>query len=178
MRRIYESNALDRDDESPFQPNERRKTKPRAMRTVPAATLSKHLVPHWVRHRAISIDIRASKSSYEQGESVPFEVNMKNHLPIPIVLSVNSPVVWNWTVNGHREGSRIQVDDIPERLTQFTFDRGEQKRFLRQWHQKFRTGTHEWSPVSPGTYTIGAQITVDNPDQKGLSAETTVRVED
>lgn len=177
MRRIYDSEALDRDDDEPFQPNERRRrAKPRASRTLPAKYLSDLLVPQRVRHRAISVDISTPRSTYESGTPIPFEVSMRNEFPFPVTLSARSPLLWYWHVDGHREASHVPEEPSGE-STPFEFDRGETKRFRRTWSGSFQRTRSEWEKAGRGEYTVGVEINVDDAEGKGLADRTTVRIE-
>lgn len=176
MRRIYESGALRRDDE-PFTPTEQVDgTQPQSMRSVTGSTCSRLLVPEWLRHRAISIDVSTPRSEFDRGTAVPFRVTMKNALPFPIVISTTSPLPWTWTVDGFPEGSHVPLHDPPDESGAFVFDRGERKRFTKRWFQTFRVSDAEWESAEPGAYTIGAALNVEEPRQKGLYADTTVRI--
>lgn len=174
MRRIYESRALDRNDENPFQPSEGdSETEPQAMRTVPSTTLSRMLVPNWLRFRALSVTVSTPKRAYEPGETVPFVVELRNALPIPVSVSTPSPLLWTWHVDGHTEASHLP-QPLPDDGRTFDFGRGERKRFSRRWEQSFRVSESEWEPADPGEYTIGAALNVEGSAERGLSDETTV----
>lgn len=176
MRRIYESNALVRDDESPYQPNESdARVEPRAMRTVPGKTLSRLLVPHWIRAHAIRISVSSDVTTCPVGATIPFTVTMKNVMPFPITIPTNSPLPWNWYVDGHPEASHV-TESLPNEGIEYTFDRGERKRFTRKWNGMFRTGPRYWTPATPGEYTISARLDVESAAEKGLRDETTVRL--
>jgi len=177
MRRIYESAALRRDDDEPFAPNERDGARPRAFRSVPGAALSRLLVPEWLRYRAISLDVSTPRSTYPIGARIPVRVTMRNVLPVPVTIPTRSPVLWTWSIDGVREASRVPPRDPPDEAGAFGFERGERKRFERRWDQLFRVSDAEWEPAGPGTYTVGAGINVEDPAEKGVYAETTVRVE-
>lgn len=177
MRRIYESSALRRDDDSPFEPNERESDrKPRAARTVPAEALSRTLVPRWLRNRAVSVGVSSPASVYRREEAVPFTVEMKNAMPFPITIPTRSPLRWSWYVDDVREASHV-AETPPKEPGALVFDRGERKSFGRNWQQVFRVSESEWEAVPPGEYTIGAALDVDDPTGKGLYDETTVRIE-
>lgn len=177
MRRIYDSDALDRDDDEPFQPNERRRrTKPRASRTLPAKYLSDLLVPQRLRHRAISVSVSTPQPSYEAGTGIPFEISMHNSLPVPVTLPARSPLLWYWHVDGHREASHVPEEPSGE-SEPFEFDRGETKRFRRTWSGSFQTTPSEWEKPGRGEYTIGVEINVADAEEKGLTDRTTVRIE-
>lgn len=158
MRRIYESDALDRDDDDPFRPNRSdARVEPRSARTVPAAWLSDRLLPAWARRQAISVSVTTPKSVFAEGEPVPFTVTMKNALPVPVTVRTGSRVPWTWRVDGHPEASRVAEDSSagPGKLA---FDRGERKRFARTWHQAFRVSESEWVGADAGEYTISAAV--------------------
>lgn len=177
MRRIYESDALHRDDDEPFSPSEEEESDgPQAMRSIPSSVLSRRIVPNWLRYRAISIDVSTQRTEYPVDTAIPFSVTMKNALPIPISITTNSPLLWTWNVDGVAEASHVPLRDPPAERRDFSFDRGERKQFTRRWQQKFRVSDSEWDPAEPGEYTIGAGVNVDDADEKGLYSETTVRV--
>ncbi len=177
MRRIYESSALYRDDDEPHAPTESDSSdRPQAMRSVPGGLLSRIFVPLWLRYHAISVDISTPASSFGLGESIPFRVTMKNAFPIPITLPTESPVLWQWHVDGLPEASRVQVTDPPDERRGFRFQRGERKTFTRRWDQRFRVSESEWEPASPGTYTIGAAINIADAKDSGLTDEVSIRV--
>ncbi len=177
MRRLYESRALDRDDDDPFKPNERdERTQPRASRTLPASALSKRLVPERLRYRAVSLSVSVPKSVYAEGERVPITITMRNAAPFPVTLETQSPIRWTWHVDGYNEASHVwEAPDSGAR--EFRFDRGERKRFRRTWEQLFRVTEAEWREATPGEYVIGASINVEDPVDRGVSDRTTVRIE-
>ncbi len=174
MRRIYESGALRRDDEDPFAPDEREE-QPQAMRSVDGAAWSRRLLPRWLRVRAISVDVTAP-DRVEAGRPVPFVVRMSNALPTPVTLETRSPRLWEWHVDGLARASHVD-DPAPDERGVIGFDRGERKRFRRQWDRMFRLSEREWEPAPPGAYTLGVGLNVENSEKQGLYSETTVRIE-
>lgn len=177
MRRIYESNALHRDDEETHAPREHgRESKPQAMRSVPSGTLSRLLVPHWLRYRAIDVAVEVPVDTVARGERVPFTVTLRNVLPIPLTVPVESPVPWCWSVDDHARASK--VDELPEGRRGLRFDRGERKTFHRQWSGSFKVGSREWEPAEVGEHAIRVELTVPDAASKGLTATDTVRVVD
>lgn len=176
MRRIYESEALSRDDEEQFTPSQQRSETPfQAMRSVNATALSRRLLPGWLRRRAISVDVSVPNEEFSLGATVPFRVTMANAMPFPIAFRTRSPILWAWEVDGETEATRVPRDP-PDEPGEFRFGRGERKRFEKRWEQLFRVSESEWDPVGPGEYTIGARINVDGALEKGLYSETTVRI--
>lgn len=177
MRRIYESDALGRDDDDPFSPGEREeRARPRAMRSVPAAKLSRWLTPKGLRHRAVSVRVSTPQPAYPVGERVPFLVEMHNALPFPVSLETRSPLLWSWSVDGHRE-AELAPEEPPEEPGRLSFERGERKRFRRSWNGLFRVSDREWEEAERGEYTLSAAINVDSPDRAGVTDSTTVRLE-
>lgn len=178
MRRIYESGALRRDDDEPFSPREREESvTQQAMRSVDSTGLSRLVVPNWLRHRAISIDVSTPQSTYPTDVAVPFRVTMRNAMPFPITITTESPILWSWEVDGVTEASHVPLHDPPDERRGFRFDRGERKQFRKRWQQRFRVADDEWESADPGTYTIGSGLNVENPAEKGLYDETTVTID-
>ncbi|WP_276272701.1 hypothetical protein [Haloarcula litorea] len=177
MRRIYESDAIARDDDDSFAPNERDDDySPSAMRSLPSSSLSGLLLPTRLRHRALSVTVETPASTYGVGEEIPIRVTLRNRYPFPVVLRTPTPRLWNWHVDGAPEASRVP-EAVPEEPREFTFDRSERKQFHRRWRQLFKVTDREWEDAAPGEYTIGAYLDVDDPEEKGLADETTVRIE-
>ena len=75
MRRIYESDALRRDDDDPHAPAERDDEGTiQALRSVPATALSDRLVPHALRRRFVSVDVETPRREFAVGEAVSLDV--------------------------------------------------------------------------------------------------------
>lgn len=177
MRRIYESNALRRDDDDPHAPSERDgDAEPQAARSIHSAAWSRRLVPHRLRYYAISVDIETPKREFSPGATVPFRVSMKNSMPFPVTIETRSPLLWNWFVDGVPEAAHVPLQNPPDEAGGFTFGRSERKQFTRRWQQLFQISDAEWEPADPGEYTISAALNVPEAEQKGLAAETTVRL--
>lgn len=177
MRRIYESSALRRDDDEPHAPRERETdTKPQAARSIHSAAWSRRLVPTRLRHYAISVDIETRKTDFGPGEAVLFRVTMKNAMPFPVTIQTQSPLLWNWYVDGVEEAAHVPLQTPPNDPSGFKFDRSERKQFTRRWQRAFQVTDSEWEPAEPGEYTISAALNVPDAAAKGLRAETTVRL--
>lgn len=177
MRRIYESEALRRDDEEQFTPSQRRsETTLQAMRSVNATALSRRLLPGWLRRRAVSVEVSTPREAFPLGATIPFRVTMINTMPFPVTFRTRSPILWTWEIDGETEAARIPIRDPPDEPGEFRFGRGERKRFEKRWEQLFRVSPSEWESVVPGEYTIGARLNVDNAVKKGLYDERTVRI--
>lgn len=177
MRRIYESEALHRDDEDRFSPNPRRSSaRLQAMRSVNSTALSRRLIPDWLRCRAISIEVSTPHTEYVPDESIPFRVTMTNSMPFPITFRTRTPRLWTWHVDGATDATRVSLREPPDEQGEFRFARGERKRFTKRWEQAFRVSETEWVSAGTGEFTIGAGINVENASEKGLYDEVTVRI--
>ena len=176
MDRIYESNAVERDDEAAFVPGER-EAEPQSFRWLDAAAWSDRLLPQGVARRAVSLRVSVPRTEFARDERIPFAVTMKNQLPVPVTVETLSPVLWVWTVDGHTEASHVIDRDPPERAGRFRFDRGERKRFRKVWSGRFRVSEREWTEAAAGEHTIAARINVADADGAGLADETTVRID-
>lgn len=179
MRRIYESDALKRNDDEPLTPRERDDPPaPQAMRSVPSGWLSRLFVPMSLRYRAISVAIETPESTYEPGDSIPFRVTMKNSLPIPVTIPTASPILWTWAVNGDRSASRIPITEPDDEPRGFHFDRGQRIHLSKEWDGMFRISRSEWEYAEPGTYILSAGINTADADSKDLVARTEVTIAD
>jgi len=177
MRRIYESDALKRDDEEPLSPREReRETEPQSFRSLSGAAWSDRLLPHSLRRRAVSVRISTPDQEFEPGADVPFEITLKNSLPMPVTIKTVSPLLWTWAVDGHQEASHVQLQNPPEETRKLRLDRGERRTIRRTWSGMFRVSNHEWEPAEPGEHTLRVAINVENPDSANLSDETTIHI--
>lgn len=179
MRRIYESEALTRNDDEPLAPRERDDPPaPQAMRSVPSGLLSRMFVPMTLRYRAISVSIETPESTYSVGESIPFRVTMNNSLPIPVTIPTRSPILWTWAVNGDRSASRVPLQEPTDEPRGFHFDRGQRIQISKEWNGMFRISRSEWADAEPGTYIISAGINTEKSTKRGLEARTEVRIAD
>ncbi|SHG72410.1 hypothetical protein [Halobaculum gomorrense] len=172
MRRIYESEALRRDDDDPFSPNE---SDTADGSHVNWTNVSHALFPSSLRARAIAVDVETDKSRYAPDEPVRFQATFRNRLPLPVSLVTETPLRWTWTVDGLPEASEVYEPPEPKR-TRFDFARSERKRFHRRWPQRIREREDEWRAADPGEHTITVRIgAVDGADH--LVAEETFTVE-
>lgn len=174
MRRIYESRALEYDDEDPHAPKRRGDDDP-GPRTVDWEAASHALLPGRVRSWAVDVDVETDRSVYGVDDPVRFEVRFANRLPFPVTLRTTSPVPWTWSVDGLPEASH--VDDHPEESGLFRFGRSERKVFRRNWRQRIQTTPSRWEAADRGEHTLGVTVNVPGAAGRGLQAETTFRLE-
>lgn len=173
VRRIYESDAVVRDD-SPHTPRER--DGGASSGHVNWGNVSHAFMPVRVRDWAVTVDVETDRERYAVGEPVGVRVRLRNRLPAPVRLRTVSPVCWQWAVDDVVEASLVERDPPDSRGT-LSFDRGERKTFRRTWHQSIRETEREWVPVDPGEHTITAWVNVADPERRGLAATTTVDIE-
>ncbi len=178
MRRIYESDALERDDDDPLSPRERdRDTKPQSFRSISGSAWSDRLLPHRVRKWAVSVTIAAPDQEFAPGQDIPFEITFKNRLPVPVTIKTNSSQLWTWAVDGHTGASRISLDEPSLEQNKLRLDRGERRTIRRNWSGMFRVSKREWEPAESGGHTIRAAINVDSPESANLADETMVWID-
>lgn len=177
MRRIYESRALDYDDEDPHKPKKKQTwrddNQTRAAINWDAA--SHALLPSRLRPLAIAVTVETDREVYDVDTPVGFRVQFHNRIPFPVALKTTSPVRWSWSIDGIEEASRVV--DHPRERSLFRFSRAERKTFHRQWHQRFRETVHRWESADPGEHTLSVRVNVPSAERKGLTAETTFRIE-
>lgn len=177
MRRIYDSQAVSRDDDDSFKPREeKRETEPQSFRSLNASAWSDRLIPHKVRRWSVSVDIWTPAEEFTTDEDIPFTVTMRNRLPIPMTVQTSEPLPWNWSVDDHVEANRVGVRDPPDIDSSLSFDRGETREFNKRWSGMFQVSEREWERAEPGEYTLSAAINVDDAAAAGLAAETTIRI--
>ena len=174
MRRIYESEAVVRDDH-PHTPRER--DGERSRRAIDWDNASHALLPVRLRDWAIDVSVETDRGSYRVGDPVGVRVRFENRLPFPVRLRTETPLLWEWSVDGAPEASRVPERAPPDRRGVFSFSRSERKTFTRSWNQSIRETSREWVPVDPGEYTVAARVNVPDAPERGLSDETTLRIE-
>lgn len=174
MRRIYESRALEYDDEDPHAPKRKADGDP-GPRTVDWQAASHALLPERLREWAIDVDVGTDREVYASDEPVHFEVSLVNRIPFPVSLRTESPVRWSWSVDGLEGASRVAT--APEETELLTFERGERKVFRRNWPQRIRESAHRWVAAERGEHTLGVRINRPGAEESGLAAETSFRIE-
>ena len=132
-------------------------------------------MPMRMRDKAVSVGVRTTYDEYQVGEKVEVQILMVNTWPFPITLKTRSSVGWTWAVDGVEEASHLE-SELDDREGLLQFQRGERKRFYRDWYQSFKVSEREWEPVSPGEYTISVAVDVPNARKRGLCEETTVKI--
>ncbi len=174
MRRIYESDALHRDDTDAFSPREEEMART-GTRSINWGAASHALMPNAVRRRAIEVTVETDKDVYRRDEEVLIRVMFRNKLPLPVSLPVPTQLRWTWSVGGVEAASAVG-ERVPQEPALFRFERGQRRVFHRQWSQRIREDDQTWTPAEPGDHEIVAWIATD-PVRDDLRAQTTIRIE-
>lgn len=182
MKRIYESDALDRDDDDPFSPSASAVDSTGrgyglGGSMVDWGATSHALLPGVLRAWAIDVSVETDSPVYDRDRDVAIRVTMRNRLPFPIHLRTGGSLYWNWAVDGATAGSRLPADGPDGDSRLLSFDRSERKRFVRTWPQRFRTDEAEWTAAEPGSYEVEAWINVAAPVERGLHASASFEIE-
>ena len=178
MRRIYESDALRR-EEYPFVPNERPDDgKGPSVPDAGGAGLLDYVLPATVSYRAMEISVSTPKATYEVDKPIPISVEVHNSMPFGVSLRTRTPLLWSWDVDGNEEAAEIELHDPPAESGEYEFGSGERRRYTKRWPQRIRVSESEWRQVPPGEYTIGAWLNVEDAEDRGLTAETSVQIVD
>lgn len=173
MRRVYDSEALRRDDEDPFSPVESDEATGR--NHVNWTNVSHALVPQFLRSRAIAVDVQTSKDRYDPGEEIHFGVTFYNRFPLPVTIVTETPKPWRWAIDGNAEGSELSPNH-PDERSLFRFGRSERKRFRRSWSGRVRIDQREWREAERGEHTLTVGIDAVH-GAENLRAETTFHIE-
>jgi hypothetical protein len=183
MRRIYESDALHRDDDDPHSPSELDERDPGPSITANQnrsmlnwARLSHAVLPVAIRNRAIAVSLETDRAVYGPDQPVGIRVRFRNRLPFPITLRTPTRRRWDWAIDGLPRAAREEFEPAPAEATRLQFYRSETKTFTRTWHQRFRTAADRWEPAEPGTYEVAAFVAVDDPAGRGLRAATEIEL--
>ncbi|MFC4247488.1 hypothetical protein ACFOZ7_10825 [Natribaculum luteum] len=172
MRRIYESDALSRDDEDPFSPSE---SDERSRKMIDWEAASHAFLPVWLRDRAVSVDLETNKDEYEPGEPVRWRATFRNRLPFPVRIVTETPELWRWSVDGVDRASEVPAR-IPDRKSVINFSRGERKVVERRWKPQIQVTEREWEPLESGEHTLSVALNVDRPDERDLVSETSFTI--
>lgn len=173
MRRIYDSDALSRDDDDPFSPSE---SDDRSRRAIDWSAASHAFLPIRLRDLAVTVDLETNADEYVADEPVHWRVTFRNRLPFPVRLVTESPELWRWSVDGKPEGSEIPSGPVPDRRSAINFSRSERKLFERRWQPQIRISENEWEPIGPGEHTLRVELNVENADDRGLVSEETFTI--
>ncbi|MFB6136289.1 MAG: hypothetical protein ABEJ04_05980 [Halobacteriaceae archaeon] len=174
MRRIYESEALRRDDDDPFVPGQDDGSRSRS-RSLNWDNASHAFMPNALRSRAIDVTVQTNEEVYRRGETVHFHVAFRNRLPLPVALKTTTLTPWTWEIDGLEHASKTP-DETPDEAGRFQFNRAERKTFSRRWTQRFQETENEWSSAPPGEYRLAVRINAAYGTDR-LQDSTTFRIE-
>ena len=174
MRRIYESEALSRDDEDPFVPGKNDESRSRS-RSLDWDNASHAFMPNALRSRAIAVSVQTNEEVYDRDETVHFHVEFHNRFPVPVSLTTTTPTPWTWEIDGLEKASKV-AEELPDEQGLFQFQRSERKTFSRRWTQRFQETETEWSAATPGEYRLTVRINAARGNDR-LQDSTVFRIE-
>lgn len=184
MRRIYESDALHRDDDEPHSPSDLTAGREASMVTanqnrsiINWAKASHALMPRRLRDRAIEVTVETDRAVYGPEQPVGIRIRFRNRIPFPIAIPTPTRRRWDWAVDGKARAASEEYEPAPTDRSLLSFHRSETKVFKRIWHRRFRTAPDHWESASAGAHEISAFVAVENPAARGLQASTQIQLE-
>lgn len=97
-------------------------------------------VPQWLAQRAVSVSVSVPRREFSVGEPVPFTVEIRNRLPVPVTVRTPTRRLWGWEVDGELAASD-ESTYAGENAGQFALEGGDALRIEREWSGRFkRTG--------------------------------------
>ena len=135
-------------------------------------------VPQWLAQRAVDVDVDVSAREFPVGDPVPFTVEIRNRLPVPIAVQTPTRRLWGWEVDGELEASDEHTY-AGDAAGQFSLEGGDVLRIEREWSGRFkRTGRQgertEYVLPDRGVHEIAAFVATTDPQPRD-SAEIELR---
>ena len=126
------------------------------------------VVPDWLVHRAVTIEVTPERREYELDTPVRFTVTIRNRLPVPVTLPTPKLRLWGWAIDGEVEATdeRVYSSDTPGR---HALDAKETIRVEQTWNGRFErsgagpNGRSEWVLPEPGTHELSVFIATEEP---------------
>lgn len=128
-------------------------------------------VPQWVAQRAIAVSVSVPDREFSIGDPVPFTVEIRNRLPVPVTVRTPSRRLWGWEVDGDLGASDepTYAGDTPG---EFSLEGSDYLRIEREWSGRLkRTGRGgkrtEYVLPDPGVHEIAAFVATKDPQPRG-----------
>lgn len=128
-------------------------------------------VPQWVAQRVIDVSVSVPDREFAVGDPIPFTVEIKNRLPVPVTVRTPTRRLWGWEVDGDLGASDESryAGDTP---SQFALEGGDHLVIDREWSGRFkRTGRDgertEYVLPKPGVHEISAFVATKDPQPRG-----------
>ena len=126
------------------------------------------VVPNWLVHRAVTIEVTPERREYALDTPVRFTVTIRNRLPVPVTLPTPKLRLWGWAVDGEVEATdeTIYTSDT---AGWHAFDARETLRIEQTWNGRFeRTGSGpddrtEWVLPDPGIHELSVFLATEEP---------------
>lgn len=132
------------------------------------AELVGKVVPRWLAHRAVTIEVSTERRVYDLGDPVPFTVAIRNRLPVPVSIPTPQPRLWGWAVDGTLEATDEAVY-TSDTSGQLTLDSREVRHIDQVWNGRLEhtgsgpNGRSEWVLPDPGTHELSVFIATKEP---------------
>jgi hypothetical protein len=135
-------------------------------------------VPQWVAQRVIAVSVSVPDREFSVGDPVPFTVEIKNRLPVPVTVRTPTRRLWGWKVDGEL-GASDESTYAGDTASQFALEGSDHLRIEREWSGRFkRTGRDgdrtEYVLAEPGVHEITAFVATKEPQPQG-SVEVELR---
>ena len=128
-------------------------------------------VPQFVAQRVITVSVSVPDREFAVGDPVPFTVEIKNRLPVPVTVRTPTRRLWGWEVDGDLGASDepTYAGDTP---SQFALEGGDHLVIEREWSGRFkRTGRDgertEYVLPERGVHEIAAFVATKDPQPRG-----------
>ena len=126
------------------------------------------LVPVRLARAGVTLSVSLPRREFALDEPVPFTVEIRNRLPVPVTVPTPQPRLWGWAVD-----DQVEATDEPT----FASDRPgglelggrEAKRISRTWDGRFERsdggpdGRSEWVLPERGRHELSAFVATDPP---------------
>lgn len=124
-------------------------------------------VPQWLAQRAVDVDLTVPAREFPLGDPVPFTVEIRNRLPVPVTVRTPTRRLWGWAVDGELEASDEHAY-AGDTAGEFSLEGGDVLRIDREWSGRFkRTGRpgDRTEHVLPdrGVHELSAFVATDDP---------------
>lgn len=97
-------------------------------------------VPQWLAQRAVDVDVTVPAREFRVGDPVPFTVEIRNRLPVPVTVRTPTRRLWGWAVDGELAASDEHTY-AGDTAGEFSLEGGDVLRIEREWSGRLkRTG--------------------------------------
>lgn len=134
------------------------------------------LVPDSAALRALAVEVRGPET-VTVGEPARFDVTVRNRLPATVSVTLPTPRVWGWLVDGAPEADERGYEP-PETTRTVTFGRRERREFATAWDGQIRRADGDGNVwvARTGKYRFTGYFAAEAWERRGLYDRHEVRV--